>query len=727
MAGLGRILRNKLNTRTQLAIGASCTAMILASASNAFADDIFVTKAPPLPYSNTAGYNWTGFYFGGHIGGGFGTSNWSTPGGSGSAPIYQTINTFDEAGSFLTGVQGGYNYLLRNRVLIGGEADFTFPNFPAIPIGALNPQGGSPIGLSTGPNINFTSPVSGPANFNEAMLASGTVRARIGYAPGNWLFYATGGFAWTYNQQALTNVATGSSESPFLWRLGWTVGGGVETPIAPHWTAKLEYLFLDFGNKTYQFSSGVQPFTSDFLLQEVRAGVNYQFGNDAGGSGGAFVTKAPAAVNPDNVNFHAQTTFVEQGTPAFRSPVGSLGAQSLQPVANGRETIDATLYAGLRLWQGAELWVDPEIDQGHGLAETHGVAGFPSAESYKLGFSYPYARVDRYFIRQTINLGGETQKVDADINQFAGSQTANRLVLTVGKFAVVDIFDTNKYANNPKADFLNWSAVNAGTFDYAGDAWGYTYGAAAEWYQSIFTFRGGVFDMSVVPAETSNAIAAYAYGLDQTLSQQQYVGEIEERHELWGQPGKLKITAYVTHGRMGDFQDAVAIAAAAAPGSFLSNVNNALVADRIYRLKPGVSLNLEQQVNDWMGVFARAGWADGNVEFWDFTDIDRTVQAGVSITGKNWGRPDDTVGIMGIVNGLTPPHIAYFNAGGMGVLIGDGSLTNYGLEQIIEAYYSYAITPSLKVGFDYQFVINPGYNEIRGPVNVFAGRIHTQF
>ena len=149
--------------------------------------------------------------------------------------------------------------------------------------------------------------------------------------------------------------------------------------------------------------------------------------------------------------------------------------------------------------RGAELWVDPEIDQGHGLAETHGVAGFPSGEAYKLGADYPYARVQRYFIRQTIDLGGETGKVDADINQFAGSQTANRLVLTVGKFAIVDIFDTNKYANNPKTDFLNWSVSNAGTFDYAGDAWGYTYGAAAEWYQGRFTLRGGVFDLSATP------------------------------------------------------------------------------------------------------------------------------------------------------------------------------------------------------------------------------------
>ena len=215
-----------------------------------------------------------------------------------------------------------------------------------------------------------------------------------------------------------------------------------------------------------------------------------------------------------------------------------------------------TLFAGVRLWKGAELWVDPEIDQGFGFANTHGAAGFPSAEAYKLGSDYPYARVQRYFVRQTIDLGGETQKVDADVNQFAGSYTANRLVLTVGKFSIVDIFDTNKYANNPKTDFLNWSVVNAGTFDYAGDGWGYTYGAAAEWYQGRWTLRGGIFDLSATPA---GGVSPSGGDLDPTFSQFQLVGEIEERHELWGQPGKIKVTGFLSRGRAGQFADAIAL------------------------------------------------------------------------------------------------------------------------------------------------------------------------
>src|SRR6202035_2662742 len=114
-------------------------------------------------------------------------------------------------------------------------------------------------------------------------------------------------------------------------------------------------------------------------------------------------------------------------------------------------------------------------------------------------------------LRQTIDLGGETQKGEADVTQFAGSQTANRLVLSVGHFSIVDLFDTNRYANNPKTDFMNWALINAGTFDYAGDAWGYSYGAAAEWYQGRFTVRAGVFDLSATPAGGNSPTA---FGLD---------------------------------------------------------------------------------------------------------------------------------------------------------------------------------------------------------------------
>ena len=684
----------------------------LAGGQCALADDIVATKAAPAAATAS---DWTGFYGGGQLGYTWGSSHWTAsttagaPFASGTLPLTQPIDTFDEAGSFFAGAQAGYDYMLPNRVVLGAEVDTTFPSWPSLPTGA------NPFGVSIGGTSMLNSPL-GPESYFETVLASGTVRGRVGYALGSWLFYATGGFAWTYDQLSLTQTASGASEAALLWRLGWAAGVGVEAPVAPHWTARLEYLFTDYGRSNVTFPAAGQQFASDFALQELRAGVDYQFNSDAAPA--PLLTKAAAESVLDNVNFHGQTTFTWQGYPAIRSPYE--GPNSLPAGGEARETFDATLYAGVRLWRGAEAWVDPEIDQGFGLADTHGVAGFPSGESYKLGADYPYARVQRYFVRQTIDLGGDTQKVDADLNQFAGTQTANRLVLTVGKFAVVDIFDTNKYANNPKSDFLNWSLINAGTFDYAGDAWGYSYGGAAEWYQGDWTLRAGVFDMSVTPAEAADSAAAY--GLDPTFDQFQMVGEIERRYALWGNPGAIKVTGFLTRGRMANFQDAIALSQATG-----LDINDATAAERTYPSRPGVSVNLQQQLTADVGLFARAGWADGNVEPWDFTDIDRTVSGGFAIAGKQWGRPDDTVGIAGVVNGIAPVHAAWLNAGGTGILVGDGMLPDPAPEEIFETYYSYAIMPATKVTFDYQFIANPAYNTQRGPANVFAGRFHWQF
>jgi high affinity Mn2+ porin len=93
---------------------------------------------------------------------------------------------------------------------------------------------------------------------------------------------------------------------------------------------------------------------------------------------------------------------------------------------------------------------------------------------------------------------------------------------------------------------------------------------------------------------------------------------------------------------------------------------------REYRSRGGVSLNLEQQIVSDVGFFARAGWANGDIEPYEFTDIDRTVSAGLSVQGKKWGRPDDTWGIAGVVNEISKEHQAFLDDGGLGILVGDG-------------------------------------------------------
>jgi high affinity Mn2+ porin len=404
---------------------------------------------------------------------------------------------------------------------------------------------------------------------------------------------------------------------------------------------------------------------------------------------------------------HGQTTVVEQGNLSFRSPYR--GTNSLDPAARGRETFDATLYAGLRPWAGAEIWVNQEVDQGFGLSGTLGAAGFPSGEAYKVGKSQAYMRLQRAFIRQTINLGGARENVDPDLNQLGGTRTADRLVFTVGKFGVGDVFDANKYAHDPRGDFLNWSLIDTGSFDYAADAWGYSVGAAAEWYQGRWTARAGVFDLSVVPNSTT---------LDGRLSQFQLIGELEERHKFHGRDGKIAITAFLSRGRMAKFADALAAAGGGAPD---------VASVRRYASRTGIGVNLEQQLTDHLGLFVRAGVADGSYEPYEFADIDRTLAVGLSLSGDRWGRKDDTVGVAGVANAISKIHQQYLAAGGLGILVGDGQLPHYGAERIVEAYYSAAVMKDVKVSLDGQVLDNLAYNRDRGPATVLAVRVHAQF
>ncbi len=405
---------------------------------------------------------------------------------------------------------------------------------------------------------------------------------------------------------------------------------------------------------------------------------------------------------------HGQATYVEQNANSFHAPYA--GPNSLSP-AQGRETTDVTLYLGSRLWSGAEAWLVPEIDQGFGLDDTLGVAGFTSGEAYKVGKNRPYLRLPRAFIRQTIETGDEREGAPGAALQLGGSRSADRWVFTVGKLGVTDIFDTNQYAHDPRADFLNWSAIDAGSFDYAADAWGFTVGAVAERYQGSWTFRAGAFDLSDVPNSPHLDPGAHEFQID---------AEVEKRYELLALPGRAVVTVFDSRGRMGLLDSAVQLAAATGTPVDVARV-------RQYRSRLGASLDLEQRLGADLGAFARIGKAAGNVESYEFTDIDHSISLGVSLGGARWRRAADTWGMAAIVNGISAERQRYLAAGGLGILVGDGRLPRPGAEQIVETYYSLGVFAQVSAAVDYQWIKNPAYNTDRGPVSVISFRLHAQF
>ena len=406
---------------------------------------------------------------------------------------------------------------------------------------------------------------------------------------------------------------------------------------------------------------------------------------------------------------HGQVTFIEQYHPAFHSPFR--GANSMDPGSRGNETVNATLYAGARPWDGGEAWANGEIDQGFGLSNTLGVAAFPNGQGSKVGKAEPYFRLHRLFFRQTVDLGGEEEDIAPSANQLASSHTHDNLVITIGKFGTVDIFDANSYAHDPANDFLSWAVIDTGSFDYAADAWGYTYGAAAEWNTGDWTLRGGFFDLSRIPNGTE---------LTRGFGQYQIDAELERRFQLLGHDGKAKILGFASRGEFGAYKDAVA------QGLAMSRIPDTALVRRP-RFRPGFAVNLEQGISDDLGAFLRAGMSDGSREADEFTDIDNTIAAGLSLKGGAWARRDDAIGLALESAGISRAAQQYFAAGGLGVLVGDGRLLNYGRETVAEIYYSAALFQGVGLTADYQFVANPAYNPDRGPISVLGLRLHGQF
>ncbi len=404
-----------------------------------------------------------------------------------------------------------------------------------------------------------------------------------------------------------------------------------------------------------------------------------------------------------------QMNAIGQGHPNF--PAAYTGENSLKPEAEFIASYVITLYVGFSVTKTTELWFDGEMAAGGGISQALGMAGFPNVDVVRnptLG-SDPY--IGRFMLRQIIPL--TKNEVDAPRQNLAMATKVpdERIELHAGKLSTVDTFDQNAVASDSHRQFMNWSVVNTGAYDYAADTRGYTYGIEAELDAPSVSLRVGEMMMPNV----ANGIELDSH-LDQARGEQAEVDVVSPL--IKERSGMLRLLFFVNHANMGSYAESNALFERTHAG-----VPDITATRKPGRVKYGACLNADQELTRAVRVFLRAGWNDGHTESFAYTEIDDTVAIGGDLRGLAWHRPQDKIGLALVTNGISEGHRRYLALGGKGFILGDGAL-DYGRETFAELYYDAQLYRGIAAAFDTQLVANPGYNQARGPLVVLGLRAH---
>lgn len=404
-----------------------------------------------------------------------------------------------------------------------------------------------------------------------------------------------------------------------------------------------------------------------------------------------------------------QANFIRQQQPSFCAKYS--GPNSLDSNAEHATSRVETLYTGYRISQNLEFLFDLESAGGGGLSDALGVAGFPNLDVVRNPSLSEDPYVARVMLHYTLPLSKEMVESARNPLSLAGHVPARRLEFRVGKMSTVDFFDLNSVGSDSHLQFMNWAVDNNGAYDYAADTRGYTYGLVIEYYDKWGAVRYGEMLMPTV----ANGIALdwdVARAGGQNLEFEFHPEWIEHRQTV------VRALSYLNRADMGSYNEAIlqnAEGQAATPNITLSR--------RQGRVNYGFGLNAEQELTDTLRVFGRLGWNNGTTESFAYTEIDSTEEFGGDLRGKWWKRSRDKIGAAFVANEISRAHREYLALGGLGFLLGDGGLT-YSPEKIFETYYTAHLWRGISIAGDYQHIADPGYNAVRGPVDVASIRIH---
>ena len=245
---------------------------------------------------------------------------------------------------------------------------------------------------------------------------------------------------------------------------------------------------------------------------------------------------------------------------------------------------------------------------------------------------------------------------------------------------------------------MNWAMWASAAYDFPADLPGFTRGAVVELNRKDWAVRAGLFE---VPAAPNSDMLTFKKGGTAL--------EFEERHAIFNQPGKLRLGVFANRRNTGNYREALTISAAAPA----LDINDVIADLRQERLKYGFYVTSNSSSSRISACLAEQAGTMAITKSCRSRTSTAVASGGLSIKGSYWGRPSDTIGLGGAINGLSNDHRDFLAAGGLGLLIGDGQL-NYRTERIFESYYAFAIDKKFTFTADYQFIVNPAYNADRG-------------
>ena len=412
----------------------------------------------------------------------------------------------------------------------------------------------------------------------------------------------------------------------------------------------------------------------------------------------------------------AQGNYIFQWHPRFHADYS--GPNSFERASEQAASAVETIYTGLRLDPNTEAVADFESAGGSGLSDVHGMGGLPNVDAVRNLDAKPY--ISQLWYREVIPLSDDT--IDVERGPLAQLTTlpARRLDIHIGKYDMVDFFDLNSVANDSHSQFMNWTVVNDGAYDYAADVRGYTYGGIIDYEDRMWGFRF---------AEALLSKRANGLNLQKNLQDAHSENyELEVRPTLMAKRNTVvRILGFTNFANMGDYHQAINASLAGARVRSKPAIPEITAHPQHVSLKYGFGINTEQEFTDDIRGFARAGWNEGQHESWNYTECDETVAFGGDVRGTLWDRPRDKFGVAFVGNGLSREHRRYLALGGLGFDLGDGDLS-YGAEKIMECYYNFPIPlhNGIFAAFDVQYVDNPGYNRARGPVIIPGLRVHVE-